>query len=136
MGKFSGMARGAQKAFGKTVGATAGAAESTKMRIKANEPLNRVFQGVKNAGTQTKQAYRGQVPLTTPLRKGDAIASMRASKQGAEYEWGDGSLSWKKVGLAAAGGYAAIDSVNRMESGGSVTRNAEGQRDIVGIPII
>lgn len=106
------------------------------MAVNANKPINRIFQGIKNAGIQTKQAYNGDVPLTTMFRNGEAIKDMRASGRGAKHEWGEGSLSWKKIGATAGAGYVGIDSVHRMGSGGGFTRNAEGQRDIVGIPII
>lgn len=126
------IAKATTTVYGKAVGAGA----TASAHLKSNQPLNRAFEGVKNAGIQTKQAYRGEVPMTTAFRKGDAIADMRNSGQGQDYQWGDKSLSWKKIGAAAAGGYVGIDSVHRMGSGGGVTRNAEGQRDIVGIPII
>lgn len=110
------------------VGATAG--------VKSNRPFNRLYQGVKGLGSQATQTVKGEVPLTTMFRTGDARRQMEASGMGADYQWGEKSLSWKKIGATAAGGYVGVDSVHRMATGGGFTRNAEGQRDIVGIPII
>lgn len=128
MPKFS-MPKGATESVTKGVGDAA-------KKIKSNRPINRAFTGVKNAGGQVKEAYNGDVPLTTPFRKSDHIEKMRDSGKGSDYEWGDKSLSWKKIGAATAGAYVAGDTAYRGISGGSLYRNNDGQRDIVGIPII
>jgi hypothetical protein len=50
------------------------------------------------------------------------------------YGWRD--MNKAKVFGALGAGYAVADSIGRLATGGTLTRNADGNRDIVGIPLI
>lgn len=83
-----------------------------------------------------KNTVSGQVPLSTFFRNKNARDHMMASGKGADYEWGKGTISKARVAGTAAAGYAAIDTIDRAGSGGSITRNETGRFDMMGIPIL
>lgn len=83
-----------------------------------------------------KNTVSGQAPLSTFFRNREARDAMMASGEGASHKWAKGSTSWGRVAGTAAAGYAAIDTIDRMGSGGSITRNETGRFDMMGIPIL
>ncbi|MBA4293904.1 hypothetical protein C0431_13155 [bacterium] len=83
-----------------------------------------------------KMAARGEAPATTVFRTREARDAMIKSGEGKDHKFAKGSTSWQRVGVTAAAGYAGFDAVDRMGSGGNLTRNETGKRDIVGIPIL
>jgi hypothetical protein len=52
------------------------------------------------------------------------------------YQWAPGSMSWGRIGATAGIGYAGLDAGYRALSGGSLYRNSDGERDLVGIPLV
>lgn len=87
-------------------------------------------------GQDIKMTARGEAPLSTFFRDRESRDAMIASGKGSSYQFAKGSTSWKRVGATAAAGYVGIDAVDRMSSGGSLTRNETGRSDLVGIPIL
>lgn len=90
------------------------------------------FRGVQDI----KMTAKGEAPLSTFFRNRESRDAMIESGKGSSYEFAKGSTSWRRVGATAAAGYAGIDAVDRMSSGGSLTRNETGKSDLVGIPIL
>ena len=90
------------------------------------------FRGVQDI----KMTATGEAPLSTFFRTRESRDAMIASGEGSSYQFAKGSTSWKRVGATAAAGYVGIDAVDRMSSGGSLTRNETGRSDLVGIPIL
>lgn len=90
------------------------------------------FRGVQDI----KMTAKGDAPLSTFFRNRESRDAMIESGKGSSYEFAKGSTSWKRVGATAAAGYAGIDTIDRMGSGGSLTRNETGRFDMMGIPIL
>ncbi|MGF0347610.1 hypothetical protein ACQR3P_28630 [Rhodococcus sp. IEGM1300] len=89
----------------------------------------RGIEDIKNTAT-------GQAPLSTFFRNREARDSMMASGEGASHKWAKGSTSWGRVAGTGMGVYAGVDTLDRMTSGGSITRNETGRFDMMGIPIL
>lgn len=102
--------------------------------------------GSMNGSTTTRSRWRGvedikntatgQAPMSTFFRTREARDAMMASGQGKDYQWAKGTTSWGRVAGTAAAGYAGMDTIDRMGSGGSITRNETGRFDMMGIPIL
>ena len=86
--------------------------------------------------TDIKMTAQGDAPLSTFFRNREARDAMIASGEGSAHKWAKGSTSWKRVGATVGAGYVGIDTVDRMSSGGSLTRNETGKTDLMGIPIL
>lgn len=83
-----------------------------------------------------KNTATGQAPMSTFFRTREARDAMMASGQGKDYQWAKGTTSWGRVAGTIGAGYAGIDTIDRMGSGGSITRNETGRFDMMGIPIL
>lgn len=73
--------------------------------------------------------------LNTALRSGKATRGDMARSAWGLYNGGTAGQRALKYG-ATAGAYGALAGTGRMLSGGSVTTNANGERDIMGIPFV
>ncbi|SFJ62540.1 hypothetical protein SAMN02799624_05229 [Paenibacillus sp. UNC496MF] len=94
----------------------------------------------KSLYADAKSTWRTEAPLTTMLRKAPdrALAEDWYRKNGtmSGFKWKPGSISMGRSAALGLGGYAVADTVSRIGGGGGISRNAQGQRDLVGVPLI
>jgi hypothetical protein len=113
----------------------------TKANIALNA-WNGISRSAKRFALDAQRTWRGDASfnnLTYILRNEKAKAAYRAAVRNGtadEFTYGPGSFSMGRVAAVGLGGYAVLDAVGRVASGGSVTRNASGRRDLVGLPLI
>lgn len=103
---------------------------------------NQVTSGLLNAQNQSSKNLYNSLLQGRMYENGKSKAGL-AEHIGAGMDYGYGYMmngtnaqKATRMGVAALGTYAAADGVHRALSGGSMLKNDEGERDIVGIPFI
>lgn len=108
---------------------------------------NTAFQAIRGMATHhAKKVYNdiyGSVTGATPLSYAfrhtkDQAMYDNAVRNGTanQFKWSEGSLSYKKMGAIGLAGYGVANTGYRLLSGGSLYRDNEGNRNLIGLPLV
>jgi len=111
--------------------------------LNANQAINQFFaltkREIKAASMDVLQTAKGEMPLTyafrTPVERA-AYDQAVMNKTTADFQWGAGSLSYRRMAGIGLGAYGAVNSTYRLASGGSLYRDSNGNTDMIGLPLI